>query len=155
MIKFQEYKRLRVFLVDRNSKYLRSKKPTSYKEKLAELENNFFFTFAWRLTKEPGSWNTKMKMPTSPLACTFLHFPIPSSFVMSRVRLNCKVLCHGNRVRVTGSFLRRSYITDLIKSIAVDKKKDINNLTIERNEWENWSAEWPAHFLNSISWWKF
>lgn len=39
-----------------------------------------------------------------------IHFPMPSSFVMSFVRLNCKVLCHGNRVRVTGSFLRRSCI---------------------------------------------
>ena len=44
----------------------------------------------------------------TPLAT--IHFPMPSSFVMSFVRLNCKVLCHGNRVRVTGSFLRRSCI---------------------------------------------
>lgn len=37
------------------------------------------------------------------------YFPIPSSFVISLVKLNCMVLCHGNSVRVTGSFLRRSY----------------------------------------------
>lgn len=36
------------------------------------------------------------------------YFPIPSSLVMSLVKLNCMVLCHGNSVRVTGSFLRRS-----------------------------------------------
>jgi len=39
---------------------------------------------------------------------SYIHFPMPSSLVMSLVRLNCKVLCHGNWVRVTGSFLRRS-----------------------------------------------
>lgn len=36
------------------------------------------------------------------------YFPIPSSLVMSLVKLNCMVLCHGNSVRVTGSFLLRS-----------------------------------------------
>lgn len=41
---------------------------------------------------------------------SYIHFPMPSSLVMSLVRLNCKVLCHGNWVRVTGSFLRRSCI---------------------------------------------
>lgn len=38
----------------------------------------------------------------------YIHFPIPSSFVISLVRLNWEVLCQGNKVRVTGSFLRRS-----------------------------------------------
>lgn len=37
-----------------------------------------------------------------------IYFPMPSSFEMSLDKLNCKVLCHGNKVRVTGSFLRRS-----------------------------------------------
>lgn len=40
----------------------------------------------------------------------FHHFPMPSWREMSFVRLKCEVLCHGNCVRVTGSFLRRSCI---------------------------------------------
>lgn len=36
------------------------------------------------------------------------YFPSASSLARSLVRLKANVLCHGKRVRVTGSFLRRS-----------------------------------------------
>lgn len=42
------------------------------------------------------------------------YFSIPSSFVRSLVRLNCRVLCHGNNVRVTGSFLLSSCIHNIL-----------------------------------------
>jgi hypothetical protein len=44
---------------------------------------------------------------SSDIACR-LHFPSASSLARSLVRLKANVLCHGKRVRVTGSFLRRS-----------------------------------------------
>jgi hypothetical protein len=60
------------------------------------------------------------------------HLSIPSSFWISLVRLNCRVLCHGNKVRVTGSFLRRSCSTskgnDYVYSlggIIITMKEDI------------------------------
>ena len=62
----------------------------------------------------------------------FRHLSIPSSFWISLVRLNCRVLCHGNKVRVTGSFLRRSCSTSIgndyvysLGGIIITKKEDI------------------------------
>ena len=52
----------------------------------------------------------KNKYKPSTSGIWYFYFPIPSSFEMSLDRLNCIVLCHGNSVRVTGSFLRRSCI---------------------------------------------
>ena len=71
---------------------------------------------------------------SSDIACR-LHFPSASSLARSLVRLKANVLCHGKRVRVTGSFLRRSCTKIMTASAHVTKVKgNITETIQQRNQ---------------------
>lgn len=52
-----------------------------------------------------------------------LHFPSANCLARSLVRLTASVLCHGKRVRVTGSFLRRS-CAQIMESFSATETKE-------------------------------
>jgi hypothetical protein len=68
-------------------------------------------------------WILKFHLkPSGDMACR-LHFPSANSFARSLVRLNASVLCHGKRVRVTGSFRRRS-CAQIMESFGTSETKE-------------------------------
>lgn len=116
----------------------------------SEMINNCdpFLLYTFHQNKQQYStaqrnWGTKLPQQTKTRGKSLrhlyftpsapIHFPMPSSFVMSFVRLNCKVLCHGNRVRVTGSFLRRSCIAFIrirgLRTYLYGKRKNVRMST--------------------------